>query len=99
MKTKFSSDFQVAVEKQDIFPLLLYVLKYSLGGMSYIVYDAISFVKKYHKSLTSNQLRDLASEVREAIQEADRTKTTVGLDFDQKMWTNFLDWCKDKIGD
>jgi len=77
----------IVVQPDDFWPLVLSAVRYTLGRSSYAVGWASSdLLDRYGSHLTTDQLRQLEREIREALRFAEYDGRTLGGRCDHRAW-------------
>jgi hypothetical protein len=84
------SQENVTVLPDDAWVLLLSTVRYSMGRRTYMTELAPTLVLRYATALTDDRLRQIGSEVNEALTRALSMGGTLGSVEDHKLWGKFV---------
>ena len=77
----------IPLKIDDLWPLLICTLRYSMGRQSYVTAQTCDLIRDYARHLKAWQLAQIAAEIRTAIAESHRLyNTTLGMQMDEDGW-------------
>jgi hypothetical protein len=92
-KDTYYPDLEAPVPLDDFWHLVLQSVRYCMGRMSYAVGVCCDMVRSYAKHLKPHQVAQIAREIREEVDRAEKDGRTLGMDFDHRAWKELVTWC------
>ena len=77
---------QVRVRRDDLWLMLLSMVRYSMGRSSYIVGTTRTALARHGRDLEPHQRAQVVREIREALAERERFGETLGAETDHREW-------------
>jgi len=78
---------QVRVRRDDLWLMLLSMVRYSMGRSSYIVGSTRTALARHGRDLEPHQRAQVVREIRASLAERERDGKTLGMDMDHREWT------------
>ena len=83
---------EIPLRAEDLWPLLICTLRYSLGRMSYVTAQTAGLVRDYSEHLKPWQRKQIAAEIRTAIADAHRLyNAPLGMQMDEDGWARLAE--------